>query len=132
MQCETTPQEELAVLNWLDEDQANQHEMDRLDEIFNAMVLHAPAPAPRRRSVFTLQECMSLRSLCRSNDRLDCRGRLLVQRLAYQRLQQSDADGMRPRKANEYIPFCRTGRRFGSMAIRRWNIPWPFPDRAVA
>ena len=47
MQCETTPQEELAVLNWLDEDQANQHEMDRLDEIFNAMVLHAPAPAPR-------------------------------------------------------------------------------------
>ena len=36
MQCETTPQEELAVLNWLDEDQANQHEMDRLDEIFNA------------------------------------------------------------------------------------------------
>ena len=59
MQCETTPQEELAVLNWLDEDQANQHEMDRLDEIFNAMVLHAPAPAPRRRSVFTL------RNVCR-------------------------------------------------------------------
>ena len=32
---------------------------DKMDEIFNAMVLHAPAPAPRRRSVFTL------RNVCR-------------------------------------------------------------------
>ena len=60
---------------------------------------------------------MSLRSLCRSNDRLDCRGRLLVQRLAYQRLQQSDADGMRPRRPTNTYRFA--GRDAG---LAQWQF----------
>ncbi len=40
--CRTTPQQEKAVLDWLDENEENRREMDELDETFNAMVLHSP------------------------------------------------------------------------------------------
>lgn len=42
MLCRTTPEQEKAVLDWLDESEENRREMDSLDETFNAMVLHAP------------------------------------------------------------------------------------------
>lgn len=45
MLCRTTPQQEKAVLDWLDESEKNRREMDSLDETFNAMVLHAPVAA---------------------------------------------------------------------------------------
>ncbi len=45
MLCRTTPQQEKAVLDWLDESEENRREMDALDETFNAMVLHAPVGA---------------------------------------------------------------------------------------
>lgn len=57
MRCETTSEEERAVLDWLDESPENRREMDRLDEVFNAMVLHAPAPShvAERRLRFSLR-----------------------------------------------------------------------------
>lgn len=45
MLCRTTPEQEKAVLDWLDESPENRREMDALDETFSAMVLHAPADA---------------------------------------------------------------------------------------
>ncbi len=47
MLCRTTPQQEKAVLDWLDESEENRREMDALDETFNAIVLHAPAEAKK-------------------------------------------------------------------------------------
>lgn len=44
MLCDTTPDEERTVLEWLEADPANKREMNRLDEIFCATILHAPAP----------------------------------------------------------------------------------------
>lgn len=43
LQCDTTPDEEKAVVEWLTADVKNKRELDRLDEIFCAAVLHAPA-----------------------------------------------------------------------------------------
>lgn len=45
MLCRTTPEQEKAVLDWLDASPENRREMDSLDETFNAMVLHAPVAA---------------------------------------------------------------------------------------
>lgn len=45
MLCRTTPEQEKAVLDWLDASPENRREMDLLDETFNAMVLHAPVAA---------------------------------------------------------------------------------------
>ena len=38
--CETTPEEEVAILDWLDADPENQRQLDSLDFQFNAAVLH--------------------------------------------------------------------------------------------
>lgn len=57
--CETTPEEEDAVLDWLDADPAHQKEMDDLDFVLSAGVLHngdqkvAGKRRPAWRSVFT-------------------------------------------------------------------------------
>lgn len=48
LQCDTTPDEERAVVEWLEADAENKREMDRLDEVFCAAVLHVPV-APKRR-----------------------------------------------------------------------------------
>lgn len=45
MLCRTTPEQEKAVLDWLDASPENRREMDSLDETFNAMVLHTPVAA---------------------------------------------------------------------------------------
>lgn len=42
--CETTPEEEVAVLAWLESDPENQKHLDRLDFQFNAAVLHMEQP----------------------------------------------------------------------------------------
>lgn len=56
MQCETSAAEEQEVLTWLEADPAHRAEMDRLDKLFAATVLHAPTQEEVRRSrVFTLR-----------------------------------------------------------------------------
>lgn len=53
LKCETSPTEENAVLEWLEDSPEHRKELNRLDEAFNAMVLHAPdVAAIRRRRVF--------------------------------------------------------------------------------
>lgn len=53
LKCETSAQEEVEVLAWLEANAAHREEMDRLDKLFTAAVLHAPAAAEvRRRRVF--------------------------------------------------------------------------------
>lgn len=53
LKCEATPEEERTVLDWLEASPAHRTEMNRMDETFNALVLHAPAGAEiRRRRVF--------------------------------------------------------------------------------
>lgn len=42
--CETTPEEEVAILDWLDADPENQRQLDSLDFQFNAAVLHMEQP----------------------------------------------------------------------------------------
>ena len=42
--CETTPEEEVAILDWLDADPENQRQLDSLDFQFNAAVLHMDQP----------------------------------------------------------------------------------------
>lgn len=42
LKCKTTPEEEAAVLNWLDEDDSHRRELDALSAVFSAMVLHSP------------------------------------------------------------------------------------------
>ena len=42
--CETTPEEEVAILDWLEADPENQKQLDRLDFQFNAAVLHVEQP----------------------------------------------------------------------------------------
>ena len=42
--CETTPEEEVAILDWLDADPENQRQLDSLDFQFNAAVLHVEQP----------------------------------------------------------------------------------------
>jgi ferric-dicitrate binding protein FerR (iron transport regulator) len=42
--CETTPEEEVAILDWLDADPENQKQLDSLDFQFNAAVLHMEQP----------------------------------------------------------------------------------------
>lgn len=42
--CETTPEEEVAILDWLDADPENQKQLDSLDFQFNAAVLHVEQP----------------------------------------------------------------------------------------
>lgn len=54
MRCEASAEEEAAVLAWLAADPANRQEMNRLDAAFNAMVLHAPEAAQKRKR-FTLR-----------------------------------------------------------------------------
>ncbi len=50
MKCEATPEEESAVLAWLEADPGHRREMDRLDAVYNATVLHAPAASEIRRA----------------------------------------------------------------------------------
>ena len=53
--CETTQEEELAILDWLDADPANIKLLDNLDFQFSAAVLHTqiPAQTPEKKSRFT-------------------------------------------------------------------------------
>lgn len=56
LKCETTPEEETVILQWLEADPEHRKEMNRLDVAHNAMVLHAPDIAEvRRKSVFSLR-----------------------------------------------------------------------------
>ena len=41
LKCETTPEEEVAILDWLDADPENQKKLDSIDFQFNATVLHS-------------------------------------------------------------------------------------------
>lgn len=55
LKCETTPEEEVAILDWLDADPENQKTMDRIDFQFNAAILHSEtkaAPAKEKKSIF--------------------------------------------------------------------------------
>ena len=47
--CETTPEEEVAILDWLDADPENQRQLDSLDFQFNAAVLHVEQPQSENR-----------------------------------------------------------------------------------
>lgn len=47
--CETTPEEEVAILDWLDADPENQKQLDSLDFQFNAAVLHVEQPQSESR-----------------------------------------------------------------------------------
>ena len=50
LKCETSAEEETAVLEWLEASPEHREELNRLDAAFNALVLHAPeATAVRRR-----------------------------------------------------------------------------------
>ena len=42
--CETTPEEEVAILSWLESDPEHRKQLDRLDFEFNAAVLHMEQP----------------------------------------------------------------------------------------
>ncbi len=46
LKCETSAEEEKAVLDWLDEDEAHRRELDALSVIFSAMVLNMPPKSP--------------------------------------------------------------------------------------
>lgn len=53
LKCETSAAEEAAVLEWLEAAPEHRDELNRLDEAFNALVLHAPdAAVLRRRRLF--------------------------------------------------------------------------------
>lgn len=41
LKCETTPEEEVAILDWLDADPENQKTLDNIDFQFNAAILHS-------------------------------------------------------------------------------------------
>lgn len=43
LKCETTPEEEVAILDWLDADPENTKTLDRIDFQFNAAILHSEA-----------------------------------------------------------------------------------------
>ena len=47
LKCETTPEEEVAILDWLDADPENQKTLDRIDFQFNATVLHCEPEAEK-------------------------------------------------------------------------------------
>lgn len=53
LKCETSPEEELAILDWLDADPENIKMMDKLDFQFNLTVMHAhqPQQRPEKKSV---------------------------------------------------------------------------------
>lgn len=56
LKCETSAEEEAAVLEWLEASPEHRDELNRLDELFNAVVLHAPdAAAERRRHLFGIR-----------------------------------------------------------------------------
>ena len=48
--CETTHEEEVAILDWLDADPENQRQLDSLDFQFNAAVLHMEQPQSEAQS----------------------------------------------------------------------------------
>lgn len=54
LKCETSPEEELAILDWLDADPEHIKMLDKLDFQFNATVLHAhqDCQKPEKKSVF--------------------------------------------------------------------------------
>lgn len=54
LKCETSAEEEKAVLDWLDEDEAHRRELDSLSMVFSAMVLNLPpkTPAQTRRPLW--------------------------------------------------------------------------------
>lgn len=48
LKCETSEKEELAVLDWLERDSANQRQLDQLDMVFSAAILHNTPVAKNR------------------------------------------------------------------------------------
>lgn len=59
MKCEATSEEESAVLTWLESHPGHRREMDRLDAVYNAMALHAPAASEiRRRKTFVFRRAV--------------------------------------------------------------------------
>lgn len=51
LKCETSAEEEKAVLDWLEEDDAHRCELDTMSDVFTALVMHMPAKATEQKKL---------------------------------------------------------------------------------
>lgn len=59
LKCETSPEEELKVLDWLDECPENRKRLDQLDFLFTAALMHQPSREEcRRKKVFSTRKIL--------------------------------------------------------------------------